>query len=61
VKWAKQQRILSRSKRDYLTYVRDSRSSKRFAIKGGLNDPKWPKMWYLVSSLKWNIILYKIS
>ncbi|XP_025204350.1 furin-like protease 1, isoforms 1/1-X/2 isoform X1 [Melanaphis sacchari] len=47
VKWAKQQTILSRSKRDYLTYFRDSRSSKRFAIKGGLNDPKWPKMWYL--------------
>ncbi|XP_015364233.1 PREDICTED: furin-like protease 1, isoform 1-CRR isoform X2 [Diuraphis noxia] len=47
VKWAKQQTILNRSKRDYLTYVRDSRSSKRFAIKGGLNDPKWPKMWYL--------------
>ncbi|XP_001947895.2 furin-like protease 1 isoform X2 [Acyrthosiphon pisum] len=47
VKWAKQQTILSRSKRDYLTYVRDSRTSKRFAIKGGLNDPKWPKMWYL--------------
>ncbi|CAH1714052.1 furin-like protease 1 isoform X3 [Aphis gossypii] len=47
VKWAKQQKILSRSKRDYLTYVRDSRDSKRFAIKGGLNDPKWPKMWYL--------------
>ncbi|VVC39282.1 Peptidase S8, pro-domain,Peptidase S8, subtilisin-related,Peptidase S8, subtilisin, Ser-active [Cinara cedri] len=47
VKWAKQQKILSRSKRDYLTYVRDSKSSKRFAIKGGFNDPKWPKMWYL--------------
>lgn len=47
VKWARQQKILSRSKRDFLTYVRDSRDSKRFAIKGGLNDPKWPKMWYL--------------
>lgn len=50
VRWAKQQKILNRSKRDYITYGRDSRSSKRFATKGGLNDPKWPKMWYLVSS-----------
>lgn len=51
MKWAKQQKILSRSKRDYLTFVRNNKNSKRFAIKGGLlNDPKWPKMWYLVSS-----------
>jgi len=51
VKWAKQQKILNRSKRDYITYVRDSRNSKRFAIKSGLNDSEWPKMWYLVSNL----------
>lgn len=50
VKWAKQQKILSRSKRDYLTIVRDGKSSKRFSVKGALNDPKWSKMWYLVSS-----------
>uniref|UniRef100_A0A2S2QKG2 furin n=1 Tax=Sipha flava TaxID=143950 RepID=A0A2S2QKG2_9HEMI len=47
VKWAQQQKILNRSKRDYITYARNSRSSKRFVNKGGLNDPKWPKMWYL--------------
>lgn len=51
MKWAKQQKILSRSKRDYLTFDRNSKISKRFATKTGLlNDPKWPEMWYLVSS-----------
>ncbi|XP_050537398.1 furin-like protease 1 isoform X2 [Daktulosphaira vitifoliae] len=47
VKWAKQQKLLIRSKRDFIAFNRDNGNPKRYSIKGGLNDPKWPKMWYL--------------
>ncbi|XP_050428302.1 furin-like protease 1 isoform X2 [Adelges cooleyi] len=47
VKWAEQQKILTRSKRDLLGFTKNSRSSKKFSIKTGFNDPKWPTMWYL--------------
>lgn len=37
--WVKQQILLSRSKRNDLIENEDE-----------FNDPKWPMMWYLVSS-----------
>lgn len=53
VPWSKQQRIVSRKKRDFL---REPKVLPYPAMMMGKNriqttDPKWPQMWYLVSEL----------
>uniref|UniRef100_A0A0P4WFA9 furin n=1 Tax=Scylla olivacea TaxID=85551 RepID=A0A0P4WFA9_SCYOL len=42
VRWAEQQRVKRRVKRDFLTH--DLPISHDISL---MNDPKWPKMWYL--------------
>lgn len=45
VRWSQQQRIKSRKKRDYQPYPMTMGKNRVFTT-----DPKWPQMWYLVSS-----------
>lgn len=51
VRWAQQQRIKSRQKRDFLSFP-PSRMAAYPSLMGknrvSTNDPKWPQMWYLV-------------
>ena len=52
VKWAEQQRVLERSKRDYLSheYLREEeleRKAREERYKRIFNDPGWERQWYL--------------
>ena len=54
VNWAAQQRVLERTKRDYLTheYLREKeleRKVREERYKRIFNDPGWVKQWYLVN------------
>jgi len=54
VNWAAQQRVLERTKRDYLTheYLREKeleRKVREERYKRIFNDPGWEKQWYLVN------------
>lgn len=54
VKWAEQQRVLERTKRDYLTheYLREKeleRKVREEKYKRIFNDPGWEKQWYLLN------------
>jgi hypothetical protein len=42
VKWARQQVVRSRQKRDLMPF-------RQRSYRVNLNDPRWPQMWYLVS------------
>lgn len=59
VRWSQQQHIKSRKKRDFLTF----HDPKPYPMLMGKNrvmttDPKWPAMWYLVSSNSFYFYVY---
>ncbi|XP_049766155.1 furin-like protease 1 [Schistocerca cancellata] len=47
VKWAKQQVVLSRPKRDLLPLSMQLRPGRNYRQTVLLNDPRWQQMWYL--------------
>ena len=72
MRWAEQQKVKRRVKRDFLasdpsaaaappdaaaSEGRHRRASGQAGWSAWMNDPKWPEMWYLVSSPCKKIIL----
>lgn len=49
VHWSKQQRVKLRRKRDFLSFREPRAPMGKLRI--ATSDPKWPQMWYLVSSI----------
>lgn len=57
INWSEQQRVISRKKRDFLSFHEPKSQPYPNGIVGknrvSTTDPKWAQMWYLVSVLNY--------